>query len=146
MTLTLNHNEAIQYLASLEVTKVEEMVSRVQPEQDTPTKRADIKRIAAIQKLAKESTPAPKTHTPKSKRFRISDEHMGYIREIALKKCEAASSLDNFVGTYGYTKQYLSQLIGKTKGVRLVKGRDIPTTDKYPNTSPVPTQRYIRAM
>lgn len=146
MTLTLSHDEALEYLASLEtVPKIEIAVPEVlEEEPEAEMTSADKKRVAAL--ATTKPAAKSKVYKPGAKQQKITQDHMQCLFKIANSKCQASSCIKDFAETFGYTQAYASSIVRKTNGMRLVKGRDIPSTDKFPTTSPIAKEQYIRKM
>lgn len=148
MILILKHDEALNYLASLKAPIAEVEVLKTQKEvPETGLTNADKKRIAALKTTKPAATKSKsKVYKPGKKRQKITQEHMEYLFKTADEKCSASSAIKDFADTYGYTLAYASSIVRRTEGIRLVKGRDVPMSDRVPSTSLVGKEQYIRKM
>jgi hypothetical protein len=147
MTLILKHDEALNYLASLKTPIAETEVLKTQEKipEEVELTNADKKRIAAL-KTTKPVDTKSKVYRPGKKRQKITQEHMKHLFKIADEKCKASSAIKVFADTYGYTLAYASSIVRNREGMRLVKGRDIPMSDRFPNTLLIGKEQYIRKM
>ena len=131
MILILNHDEALNYLANLKPSVTETKLS------ETELTNANSK---------KATITGSKVYKPRKERQKITQEHMNHLFKIANEKCNTYSAIKHFASIYGYTLAYASSIVRKTEGIRLVKGRDIPMSDRAPNVSLIGKEQYVRKM
>ncbi len=87
------------------------------------------------------TTPARKTPAPQR---RLTPDEKAYFRILANQKCTSTATIESLVTKFGMTESAVRSHIHRSKDLALIKGRDLPKSDIWPNATIKPTTLYIR--
>ena len=93
-----------------------------------------------------EPAKAKKTTTRKkpAAQRRLTPDETAYFRILANQKCTSTATIESLVTKFGMTQAALKSHIYRSKDLALIKGKDLPKSDIWPNATIKPTTLYIR--